>query len=187
MLLGLGGNARPGSLERSCAAVRSTTLLTTRAVPIATGINPTTVTTTWASVWCCVLPMFFNPFFWPRRQAGWRFGAPAPPTFRHCRLKREGAFPCRGEGRRTAPDRSGPRARPGATGAGHTAGHCPRRAHSETGARPGRRWPACPAPHTPWAAQASCVRGSCAARAPVTRRPLCHAVWGPLRRQRVSA
>ena len=144
MLRAPGGNTRPGSLERSCAAVRGTTLLTTRAVPAATGINPTTVTTTWASVWCCVLPMFFSPFFWPCRNAGRRSGAPVPLVFRQCRLTRASGFACRGEGRRTAPDRSGPRA---CRKAGRDAGRCPRRAHSEAGARPGRRWPACPAPH----------------------------------------
>ena len=65
-----GGNTRSGSLERSCAAARGTTTLTTRAVPTATGIHPTTATTTWGFVWCCVLPMFLPPLLLVPPQGG---------------------------------------------------------------------------------------------------------------------
>ena len=143
MIFPPGGNTRSGGLERSCAAARGTTPVTTRAVPTATGITPTTATTIWGSVWCCVLPMFFRPFFWFRHPAGRRTGTPVPAAFRQCRPTRASGFTCRGEGRRTAPDRSGPRAR---RKAGRGAGHRPRRAHSEAGARPGQSWPAVPRP-----------------------------------------
>ncbi len=139
----LDGSIQSGGLERSCAAVRGTTIEPTRAVPIATGINPTTATTTSASVWCCVLPTFFCPFFWSRPRAGRRAGPPGPVAFRKCGPIRVSGFARRGEGRRTAPDRSGPRA---CREAGRQPGHRPRRAHIETRARPGDRARRCPPP-----------------------------------------
>ena len=59
---------------------------------------------------CCVLPMFFRPFFWFRRLAERRAGITMPRVFRKCRPTRDSGFAGRGEGRRTAPDPSGPRA-----------------------------------------------------------------------------
>ena len=71
-----GGDIRSGGLERSCAAARGTTIATTRAVPIATGINPTTATTTSVSGWCCVLPRSSAP---SSGSALGRDGAPEHP------------------------------------------------------------------------------------------------------------
>jgi len=71
-----GSDARPGRLDRLCAAALGTITVTTRVVPIATGINPTIATTTWGFGWCCVLPMFFPPFFWFRRLAERRVDTP---------------------------------------------------------------------------------------------------------------
>jgi len=134
---GPGGDIRPGSLERSFAAARGTTTVTTRAAPTATGTIPTTVTTTSAFGWCCVRPTSFSPFFWFRRQpAGRRSGAPAPTMLRKCGPIRASGFARRGEGRRTAPGRSGPRA---CREAGRHQGHRPRRADSQARARPGHR------------------------------------------------
>jgi hypothetical protein len=48
----------------SCAVVPGTTPVTTHVVPSVTGINPKIGTTIWVFGWCCVLPMFFRPFFW---------------------------------------------------------------------------------------------------------------------------
>lgn len=95
----------------SCAAARGATTGTKRAVPFATGFTPSTATTTSVFGWCCVLPTFFCPFFWFRREAGWCAGLTRPVAFRQCGSIRERGFARRGEGRRTAPDRSGPRAR----------------------------------------------------------------------------
>ena len=50
-------------------------------------------------------------FFWLRRQAQRCDGTPVPLAFRKCRPIRASGFAGRGEGRRTAPDASGPRAR----------------------------------------------------------------------------
>ncbi|WP_295392185.1 NACHT domain-containing NTPase [uncultured Thiodictyon sp.] len=44
----------------SCAAARGSTIESSRAVPIASGINPATGTSTWRSVSCCVLPLFLQ-------------------------------------------------------------------------------------------------------------------------------
>ena len=45
---------------------------TTPAVPAATGINPTTATTTKGFRVVLRSPMFFRPFFWSRLEVGWR-------------------------------------------------------------------------------------------------------------------
>jgi len=72
---------------------------------------------------CCVLPTFFRPFFWFRRQAGRCAGTAVPVVFRKCRSIRASGLAGRGEGRRTAPDRSGPRA---GRNAGRQRGNRPR-------------------------------------------------------------
>jgi len=104
-----GAGTRPGGLERSCAAARSTTTEITPAAPIATGINQTTATTSGFG-WYCGLPTFFRPFFWSRHAAERRAGTLVPDAFRKCGSIRASEFGRRGEGR-TTPDRSGPRAR----------------------------------------------------------------------------
>jgi hypothetical protein len=122
-----------GGLGRSCAAARGTTIATTPAAPTATGITLTSGTTTSVFGWCCGLPTFFFPFFWSCRWAGRRAGTPVPRVPEMPADPRS-VFAGRGEGRRTAPDTSGPRAR---RKTGRYAGHRPRRAHTRTGARPG--------------------------------------------------
>ena len=125
MILSLGGDTRPGGLEKSCAAARGTTIAISRAAPTVTGITPTTATTTTVFGWCCGRPMFFRPFFWFRHPGGTVSRDTHPGSFRQCGPIRASGWVRRGEGRRTALDRSGPRA---CREAGRSSGHRPRRA-----------------------------------------------------------
>jgi len=118
----LGSGAESGGLDRFCGAALGTTTMTTLAALTATGTHPTIATTTLGFGCVLGLPTFVCPFFWSgcdgSQAACW---ASQTSAFQQC-----GPMACcvssmvfarRGEGRGTAPDRSGPRARYGDTGA----------------------------------------------------------------------
>ena len=77
------------------------------------------------------------------RRMGRRAGTSVPAAFRQCGPSRMIGFDQRGEGRRTAPGRSGPRA---CHRARRHRGHRLRRAHIKARARPGRQARRCPPP-----------------------------------------
>ena len=127
---------------RSCAAVRGTIIETTRAVPTATGINPTTGTTISVSGWCCVLPRSSAPSSGPACR---RDGAPvAPGRWRSGNAGRSAraGLPAEAKEEEQRQTWSGPRARP--QGQIDTRGiDCAGRIRKHR-ARPGPTRPPCP-------------------------------------------
>ena len=145
----------------------------------ATGINPTTATTTSGFGWCCGLPTFFCPFFWSRRKAGRRAGTTGPVAFRKCaadprkrvcpprRRKKNSARQVRSA--RTPQGRATPGASP-APGAYRSSGTawshgppCPPRSdRARASGESARRWSGSRLPNP--AAEQSAYRGDHAAR-----------------------
>ncbi len=139
-------------LGRLCAAALGTITVTTRAVPIATGITPTTATTTWVFGWGC--PTFFPPFFWFRRQAGWRAGVPRRPRSGNAGRSARAGLPAEAkeeEQRQTVWSARIARAAPGASPA-------PDAYSSQGTARPAR--PPCPPPPATSPGSAGILAGS---------------------------
>ena len=103
------GNRWSGSLESLCAAARGTIIGTMRAVPIATGIIPIIATTISGFVWCCVRPRSSGPSSGCARSLrNDRAAHPCRGCSGNAGRCANSVFVRRGEGRRTAPGRSGP-------------------------------------------------------------------------------